>query len=225
MTAKLDADQVEEFLRGQPDFFEDRSELLGRLRIRHGTHGTISLVERQLALFRKREQTSNQQLEEIIAAVTTNNEIYNKSRKLILDLIDAKTAERFFAALEGNMDTEFNCTAYSLILFGEHPQQINHFTSHISIGSARPYLGDMLDSSTATLGVLASDARDFLFRHASDKVESAAVVPIVSEDALIGLLAIGSGTLDYFHAGMGTIFIRFIADALARLLPRYVDLT
>ncbi|MBD3646348.1 MAG: DUF484 family protein, partial [Pseudomonadales bacterium] len=72
-----------------------------------------------------------------------------------------------------------------------------------------------------TLGSLRPNEQDFLFRHASDRVGSAAVVAIEG-NWRIGLLSIGSEDPLYFQAGMGTLFVGFIAEALAKLLPRYI---
>jgi len=73
--------------------------------------------------------------------------------------------------------------------------------------------------------VLRPVEQDFLFRHASGKVKSAAVLSVKdparrgSSRGQIALLAIGSDDENYFQPGMGTLFIGFIADVLARLLP------
>ena len=89
--------------------------------------------------------------------------------------------------------------------------------------SARHYVGSLIDSETPYLGVLRAAEQDFLFRHASGSVRSAAVLP-VTRSGQYALLAIGSADTNYFKTGMGTMFIEFIADVLARLLPQFVYL-
>ena len=71
------------------------------------------------------------------------------------------------------------------------------------------------------LGILRRPEQDFLFRHASDKIESAAVLAVHGKN-LNALLAIGSENPTYFESGLGTLFIGFVADALALLLPKHL---
>ena len=84
-------------------------------------------------------------------------------------------------------------------------------------GTPKPIRGPM------NLGVLDPKEQDFLFRHASSNVRSAAVLGLRNKRQF-ALLAIGSSDPDYFQPGMGTLFIGFIADVLARMLPHYVYL-
>ncbi len=92
----------------------------------------------------------------------------------------------------------------------------------MSNNAAREYVGSLMKHKAPVLGRLRAEEQDFLFRHASDKVHSAAVVSVVRDNKQIGLLSIGSEDPRYFEAGMGTLFVGFIADTLARILPRYI---
>ncbi|MCH6573762.1 MAG: DUF484 family protein [Bacteroidetes bacterium] len=38
------------------------------------------------------------------------------------------------------------------------------------------------------------------------------------------MLAIGSEDANYFKPGMGTVFIGFVADTLAKLIPKHIYL-
>lgn len=225
--AGLSDSDVAAWLDGHPDFFEGRDSLLLKMTLPHA-HSTnngeaISLVERQVSLLRQRNLDTRHQLEEYVAWAKRNDEIFNKCQHLILTLLEAKDSHGFFKALESSFKRDFKSDAYSLIIFSEYATQINHFISSIPAESAAEFIGGLMKAKEPFLGALRPAEQDFLFRHASSNVRSAAVLPVKGKKQ-IALLAIGSADPDYFRQGMGTTFIRLIADVLARLLPRYVYL-
>ena len=73
-----------------------------------------------------------------------------------------------------------------------------------------------------TLGVLRQEEQEFLYRQQSDKVKSAAVLPVKHRNKYIAILAVGSSDPHYFSPKMETLFIDFITDTLAKLLPRHL---
>jgi len=221
-SASLTASEVEDYLTQHPAFFRGRDSLLQALSLTGDDGNTVSLVERQAGGLREQNAEIRSRLDELIAAAERNNEVFDKCRSLVLSLISSSDSDSFFSALEQSFKREFKSTAYSLIIFGEEPRQINHFTSVVSENGATDYVGALMRAKEPTLGVLRSTEQDFLFRHASDKVGSAAVLAIRGEN-LNALLAIGSESASYFESGLGTLFIDFVADSLALLLPKHLD--
>ena len=149
-------------------------------------------------------------------------------------MLAAKDAITFFDALESGLKHEFDCHAYSLVIFSDDPEQINTFTSRVSLANAKEYFGDLIKGTKPSLGALRPSEQDFLFPNASSKVKSAAVLPIktrsINKDATfehiqIALLSIGSNRKDYFDASMDTLFIGFVADVLAQLLPLHIPVS
>jgi uncharacterized protein YigA (DUF484 family) len=226
--------QVADYLAANPGFFTDRDNLLAKMTLPHQQGGAVSLEERQVSVLRDRNKSTKNQLDTLLNAARRNNEIFDKCQRLVLSLIESKDSAAFFNSLESSFKRDFNCHAYSLIIFGDNPEQINHFTSRVSLSSAKEYVNDLLKNRNPTLGVLRSTEQDFLFRHASAKVKSAAVLPIKTrtiksdstfENTQIAMLAIGSDQENDFHSSMDTLFIEFVADVIARLLPQHVSLS
>lgn len=233
-TIDLTESQVADYLATNPGFFTDRDNLLAKMALPHQQGGAVSLVERQVAILRDRNKSTKNQLDALLNAARRNNEIFDKCQRLVLSLIEAKDSAAFFDSLESSFKRDFNCHAYSLIIFGDNPETINHFTSRIPLTSAKGQVGDLLKSRNPTLGVLRSAEQDFLFKQDSDKVKSAAVLPIKTrtiksdstyENTQIALLSIGSDEVNDFQSSMDTLFIGFVADAIARLLPHHVSLS
>ena len=226
--ADLDPSHVEEYLASHPDFFSDRDELLRNLQLPHIHGGDVSLVERQVSLLRERNRDIRKQLDALIDAGTINNDIFMKCQRLVLALMEAKDSPEFYAALELSFKRDFKCQAYSLIVFNDATMQINHFTYSVPESVAREHVGALMKSKKPTLGILRPSEQDFLFPHSTEKVKSAAVLSVKAPSKSTGvgeqiaLLAIGSIDPNFFQPGMGTLFIGFIADVLARQLPSHL---
>jgi len=222
-TSESNENLVADYLSKHPDFFLDRDKLLLEMQLPHHQGGTISLIEKQVTLLRERNRDAKKELEQFVQAAKENDDIFKKSQKLILALVQAKNHDDFYGALEKSFRRDFKCTAYSLIAFKKESRQVNHFTNIVSESAAREYIGALIKRKKPTLGVLRPTEQDFLFRHQSAKVKSAAVLSIKREKKQIALLAIGSSKQDYFRGEMGTLFLGFIADTLALLLPQYLN--
>ncbi len=221
MNKELVDKDVAAYLLANPDFFVDRDNLLLKIQVPHKSKGTISLVEKQLDVIRERQKETRNQLKEFIENAERNKEIFDKSRKLILALMEATRSSEFFDALEKGLKRDFQSKAHSLVVFGK-PRQINHFTSRLPAESARKYVGPLMRRKIPVLGILRPREQDFLFRHQSERVKSAAVLTIRDKNRYLGLLAIGSSDPEYFAPDMDSIFISFIADTLGKLLPRHL---
>jgi uncharacterized protein YigA (DUF484 family) len=80
-----------------------------------------------------------------------------------------------------------------------------------------PAFAEFLARGEALCGRLQPEKLDALFGAQASDVLSAALVPVAD----IGMLAIGSKDANRFHPGMGTVFLKLIADAIAAALVRF----
>ncbi len=79
----------------------------------------------------------------------------------------------------------------------------------------------LFTSKEAITGVFRAEELALLFTKSVQEVKSAAAMPIISEGELFAVLSLGSNDASYFANGMDTLFLSFIADVLAKLLPKY----
>ena len=221
MMSDLTEKDVANYLAQNPDFFLNHESLLYKLKLSENRNGTVSLVEKQLSVMRERQKKTRRKLKEVIEAAEKNNEIFNNSRRLILDLMTADDSEAFFSLLGKSLKRDFNCKAYSLIIFGK-PSQINHFTSMVKKETASSHVGALMRAKRPILGILRPEEQNFLFGLSNKKVMSCAVLSLKQHKKHIALLAIGSSDTNYFSSSMDTLFIEFIGDAIAKLLPKYL---
>ena len=214
----VQAEQVAAFLRANPEFFVEHEELLSELRIPHQRGTTVSLVEHQVKLLRERNIEMRHRLSHLIDVARDNDRLFDKTRRLVLDLLDAASMEEVVSAVEDSLRHEFQVPFVSLILFSETPMTVGRW---VSSAEAHQAIGGLLTGGKTLCGVLRSHELAFLFgEQEREQVGSAAVVTI-NHQGLHGVLAIGSPDPQHYESSLGTLFLSYISEVLARVLPRF----
>lgn len=215
----IQAEEVAAYLQEHPDFFQEHEELLEELRLPHPSGSAISLVARQISLFREQRDRYESQLLELVEIARQNDSFFEKSKRLLLNLMEAQTLDDVVVVLQDSFLEDFGlgyCSLSLCALAEDYPKNLQ--ANLITEKQARNILGEVLDQRQATCGILANDRAHFLFPQQGTQVRSAAIVPLETTE-LLGVLSIGSGDPAYFDQGMGTLFLSYISDCLCRLLP------
>ncbi|WP_092016074.1 DUF484 family protein [Marinobacter daqiaonensis] len=216
----MTAEQVVEYLRDNPDFFVGRDELVRSLTLPHDSGRAISLVERQVHLFREQRDTLRKELVELVSIARHNDRLFEKSKRLLMQVIEARNLTEMAAAIDDSIRGDFGLDAASLMLIGgDLPAGASSGALHlVSEAKATDQLGSLLEGERAVCGQFREADRDFLFPGRQDPVASVALVPLRT-DRLIGVFAVGSCQPGYFDQSMGSLFLSYISDTLSRLLP------
>lgn len=224
MTAKqdspkpLDSEAVAAYLRLHPEFFIDHDELIPELRIPHQRGDTVSLVERQVKLLRERNIDMRHRLSQLMDVARDNDRLFDKTRRLVLDLLDANSLEGVVSCVEDSLRSEFQVPFVSLILFSDAPLPVGR---SVSSAEAHQAIGGLLAGGKTICGVLREHELSFLFGSADGaQVGSAAVVSITYQ-GLHGVLAIGSSDPQHYKSSLGTLFLGYIAEVLGRVVPGF----
>lgn len=217
---ELNRDQVADYLRANPDFFVDQDELLRSLTLPHDSGRAISLVERQVHLFREQRDTLRRELVELVSIARHNDRLFEKSKRLLMQVIEAKTLNDMAAAIDDSIRGDFGLDAASVLLFTDaEPQAGAEGALHIvDAAQARERLGALLEGDRAVCGQFRESERQFLFPDRDEPIASVALVPL-RHDGLVGVFAVGSCEPGYFDQSMGSLFLSYISDTLSRLLP------
>lgn len=217
----IDEEQVALYLRNHPGFFLRRDDLLMELQLAHATGGAVSLLERQVSLLRERNMDMRSRLHTLMENARTNDKLFERSRKLVLALLEAQTLDGMVAAFQHSLAHEFKCEFSALVLFGK-PEQYRHVAARmVSLDDAYRQIPGLLKNSSATCGMLRPEELRFLFGDKASEVGSAAVVPL-NFGYPLGITAIGSRDPHHFRPNMGTMFLGHLAEVLDRLLPRHL---
>ncbi|GGC69803.1 DUF484 family protein [Marinobacter halophilus] len=217
---ELTGDQVADYLRTNPDFFVDQDELLRSLTLPHDSGRAISLVERQVHLFREQRDTLRHELVELVSIARHNDRLFEKSKRLLMQVIEAKTLNDMAAAIDDSIRGDFGLDAATVLLFSdeESPGQAEGALHIVDSREARERLGALLEGDRAVCGQFRESEREFLFPDRDEPIASVALVPL-RHDGLVGVFAVGSCEPGYFDQSMGSLFLSYISDTLSRLLP------
>ena len=217
---ELSGEAVADYLRDHPDFFLSQDELLRSLTLPHNSGRAISLVERQVHLFRKQRDTLRQELTELVAIARHNDRLFDKSKRMLLQVIEARTLNDMAAAIDDSIRGDFGLDAASLLLFRDTPLPVSpEGALHVvSPAEAMARIGALLDGDRAVCGQFGESERAFLFPGIAEPIASVALVPLRDQE-LRGVFAVGSRQPGYFDQNMGSLFLTYISDTLSRLLP------
>ncbi|NMT63253.1 DUF484 family protein [Marinobacter orientalis] len=214
------AEAVADYLRDNPDFFVEQDELLRSLTLPHDSGRAISLVERQVHLFREQRDTLRRELVELVSIARHNDRLFEKSKRLLMQVIEARNLNDMAAAIDDSIRGDFGLDAASVILFtdSELPTAAQGALHVVAPEVAKARLGGLLEGDRAVCGQFRESERSFLFPDREEPIASVALVPL-RHDELVGVFAVGSCQTGYFDQSMGSLFLTYISDTLSRLLP------
>ncbi|MCB1631290.1 MAG: DUF484 family protein [Pseudomonadales bacterium] len=215
-----DAQTVLEYLTRNPDFLLRHETLLAEIELPHRAGTAVSLVERQVKLLRERNIESRQRLTRLLETAHQNDQLFDKTRQLILMLLEADSLERLTQTLVLGLRREFDIEHVRLLLIEDAGTCWPDSAERMRRDDAEAALGGMLHQARPVAGPLRPAARELLFGSQATEVASALVVTIAKARPL-AVLALGSSDVRRFHGEMGTLFAEFVGDVLQRLLPHW----
>jgi uncharacterized protein YigA (DUF484 family) len=227
----IDEEEVADYLRRHPKFFEDKSSLLSDLRVPHQTGSAVSLVERQVATLRESNENRQAQLDGLIQIARDNDRLNFHLHQLTLELMEAEKLESLLAIISNRLKEDFETDVAVVHLLCSPLEEANSNLPEIIVdiddfnrqfkrifngnkgevkGSAKPYCGRL---KTEQLKVLFADH--------SENIGSSAVLPLGKQGSL-GLLAIGSFDRNRFTIGTDTDFLAHMAEIITAALGKHL---
>ncbi len=213
--AELNDELVREYLKVNDDFLERNPDMLDYLHISHRSGGAVSLVEKQVSVLRERNTDMRHRLNTLTGHARENDLLYEKTRELVLRLLEAASTADLYEAFTTAMAEDFDVDHACMILYGEGG---DGYRSE-SLEDARVEIGPLLRSNKAVSGTLRAEELKFLFPEGGE-VGSAALMPLSAAGEPVGLIAVGSSDANRYNSNVGTLFLSHIADVIVRLLPR-----
>ena len=232
----IDSTSVERFLLKHPEFFRTRPDLLSRLSLPHESGAAVSLIEYQVAALREKNKRNEAQLQRLINIARDNDRLNEQLQRLTLCLLETVDINESLVLLTTVLEKDFEAEVIVLHLLSDPSslvidRQDFRFMEIQFIDSdspqARAFAG-VLSGGEPSCGRLTNEQRVLMFSHRADEVSSAALVPLgfrmsyAPEKPAIGLLAIGSTDPERFHYDMGTVFLKYLGELIARILLPHV---
>ncbi|WP_434560003.1 DUF484 family protein [Pseudomonas sp. Z5-35] len=212
-----EAAAVAAYLEAHPDFFVEHEDLLATMRIPHRRGDTVSLVEHQMKILRERNIEMRHRLSHLMDVARDNDRLFDKTRRLILTLMDASTLEDVVMGVEDSLRQDFQVPFVSLILFGDNAMPVGRWVTH---AEAQTAIGGLLTENKSVSGSLREHELDFLFGEEQRKQIGSTAVVAVAHQGVHGVLAIASRDPQHYKSSVGTLFLSYIAEVTGRVLPR-----
>jgi hypothetical protein len=209
---------VTAYLEQHPEYFRRHPDLLASLRLPHESGGAVSLVEYQMAVLRDQNLHLRRRLESLLATARDNERLSERLHRLTLELLGARTLDQACEGLYGALQRELGAEAVSVRLAWPEPGHEAHLAELVPAGAPlRGVLEEMLAARGPLCGPLDGEAAELVFGERRARVRSAVVLPF-GEVERFGLLALGSGDPQRYQPGMGTLFLRQLAEVTGRVL-------
>lgn len=216
----LDAEQVVDYLRANPDFLAEHPQLLEILELRHSTGpSAVSLIERQVEVLRGKVHRLEDRLGRLLGAAEDNERRAGNVHVLARQLIRAPTLAAVVLALRKVMKDEFGIEA---VFVGVHSpilkrQDISGLTRIDVRSPLHKLYEDFFRTRLIECGPISEAQASALFPTAKTPPASAAVVPL-GEDKNLGILALGSQDPNRFAPKQGKLFLEMCAELVTAAL-------
>ena len=210
----MTAEEVAQFFRTHPQFFDQHPELLESIFVPHPYGGrAIPLSERQILALRDKVKLLEGKLGELIQFGEENDAIGEKVHRLSAALLGAREFAAAAQALTFHLREDFSVPHVALRVWDKSLPEGTREGAPVS---------DELRARVETMGgpqCGAAAGNPFLpwFGDAREHVRSIALVPL-GQTRSFGLLALGSEDARRFYAEMGTLYLRRIGELTAAAL-------
>ena len=215
----LDAMEVASYLRRHPDFLTEFPDLALALVLPREQGQAASLASYQLDVLRDKNRELNRRLHELIEIAHENQLLMVRVHTLTLALMRATSLPETLNAVVAALTEDFNTDLVRIVLFradGDLPI-VEWLLIEPDGARAMPAFGEFLKRGEPLCGRLQQDKLDALFGARVGEVASAVLLPVDN----VGMLAVGSQDPNRFHPGMGTVFLKLIAEGVASAVGRF----
>ncbi|WP_227370469.1 DUF484 family protein [Halomonas sp. M20] len=222
----LDPEHVAQWLAQHPDFFVEREGLLQQLKVPHpDIGGAISLLERLVLDLRRRAESAEERLEQLLESARHNESQYRRTRELVLALLEAENNDALGQALATQLSERFRTQSVALWcasnLTDAEPTapQPPRFVLDNNAGAR---LGALLDGRASRCRRLSRKDWQLLLPHIEPpkKAGSCALTRLTLGEPL-GYLVLASHDTEHFRATLDTLFTEYLGEVVARLMVQH----
>lgn len=216
----LNAQEVAEFLRRNPGFFENHVDILMNLQIPHPHGGrAVSIGERQLVALREKSKLLEDKLRELIQFGEENDAVGGKVHRLCCRLIEAPSLDAALDTLYLDLLDHFAVPHVAVRLW--NVAEDNPETKEFSPVACemREFVEKMQAPYCGGHAVYESQA---WFGEAAPHLKSFALVRLERDGLTFGVVALASEDPQRFYPEMGTLYLARIGELMSHALWRFV---
>lgn len=221
---KLGTHEVAAFLRRHPNFLQQFPDLSLTLVVPRDEGPAASLASYQLEVLRDKNRELNRRLQDLFGNAQSNERLAVRTHQLTLALMKQADAADTLRAMAASLAEDFQGDLVRIVVFApvaglEHAglEQVDWLQVVPESDRALDPFRDCLADGEPLCGRLQPDKHALLYGMRADDVNSSALLPMPG----VGLVAVGSRDPNRFYPGMGTLFLRMMAESLATALRRF----
>ena len=218
-TEKLGAHEVAAFLHRHPTFLQQFPDLALSLVVPRDEGPAASLAGYQLEVLRDKNRELNRRLHDLSNNAQANERLAVRTQQLTLALMKQGDAAGTLRSMAASLAEDFQGDLVRIVVF--HPVPGLEGADWLQVldegDRALEPFRDCLADGEPLCGRLQPDKHALLYALRGDEVQSSALLPVPG----IGLVAVGSRDPNRFYPGMGTLFLRMMAESLAVAMRRF----
>ena len=212
---KVTSEQVAEFLRINPEFFETNLDLVGEIQIPHiSGEGTTSLIEHQVKVLRDHNEVLKDQLKTFAVLASENEELWIHFKDLAVVLLkqDKPDQESLISTIEDWLNHQYNLSGVTI--------KIDEPAILLDSYKADDVLKQIIEEAHIRCDSRFSvELLTTVFGKSAEKVKSCALIPLKnSQEKCMGLIALGSENTERFSAQQSTSYLDCLSQLLSQAL-------
>jgi len=226
----MNKDQVAIYLNEHPEFFNEYPELLRKIKeikeedLPIEPMSTLSLADRIIKRVHDDKEHLKSKLEWLFEISRANEKIQDHLFEIEQLVLTSTNLDQMVNQLRKEIPNRFGIPSVVLCLVqgsdhfmedrlrqrynGELDETVKFISKDTASswfeGNPKPILRGEIKNSEV-----------FLPSEDEDAIKSEALIPIVAQDSLVGVIAFGSPNAFHFHDGLGTEFLERMADKVA----------
>ena len=214
---RLGAHEVAAFLRRHPKFLGQFPDLAVSLVVPKEEGQAASLASYQLDVLRDKNRELTRRLNELFANAQENERLAVRTHQLSLALMRARGPAETLRTMVAVLGEDFRGEDVRVVLFEPvDGLQADWLQVIAQDDKALQPFRDFLAGGEPLTGRLNQDKLALLFGDDQARAASAVLLPLPG----LGMLAVGSADANRFFPGMGTLFLRLMAESLVMALGR-----
>ena len=208
-----DADFVAEFLNRNPGFFCDFPHLLTQIQIPHESGKAVSLIERQLELYREKCGNLEAHLTQLSQVAQSNERLNRRIHSLSCDVIACEDMQAVEAMLHERLKNRFDTDALSFHFV--HPELAARNVEQAFEVRELQYLRESMKERNVLCGRLTAAQKESLFGQDAEFTASAALLWLSHGETEFGLMVMGSRDEARFSSDKGVVFLDQIRELVS----------
>ncbi len=215
--------EVASFLRRHPEFLQDYPDLALTLAPPREQGATTSLASYQLEVLRDKNRELGRRLHELVNNANENEQLVQRVHALTIALMRETSLAGSVRRVVGSLREDFHTDHVRLVLFRSDADlpAADWLIVQAQGLAAMPEFVEFFRQGDPLCGRLQPEKLESLYGAHAAEVRSSVLLALNAGETPVGMLAIGSADTNRFHPGMGTLFVRLIADAVSTAFARF----